>query len=134
MAEKKIKKDDFGINVEEMAKAGLHFGHKAAKVHPKMEPYLYGSRNAIHIIDLEKTKEKFEAALKFIKTLSAEKKLLLIVGTKIQAKDLVKDFAAELGLPYVNERWLGGTFTNFEIIRKRMNHFKDLEEKKAKEN
>jgi len=134
MKEKDTEKIDFDIDIdtEEMAKAGLHFGHKSSKFHPKMEPYLYGLRNRVHIIDLEKTKEKFKEALEFIQELIKENKVLLVVGTKIQAKDLVKDFAIECGLPYVSERWLGGTFTNFEVIRKRIGHFKDLEEKKAK--
>jgi len=127
----KAKKVDFKITPEEMAQAGLHFGHRTSRVHPKMIPYLYGVRNTVHIIDLEKTKEKLEEALKFIQELIIEKKILFIVGTKIQVKDLVKDMATECKLPYVNERWLGGTFTNFETIKKRIEYFKDLERKKA---
>lgn len=124
------KENDFKLDIEEMARAGLHFGHRTSKIHPKMEAFLYGVRNTVHIIDLEKTKEKFEEALKFIQELISENKILLIVGTKIQVKDLVKEFATECGLPYVNERWLGGTFTNFEVIKKRIEYFKDLERKK----
>jgi len=127
----KIEKQEFNLDVEEMAKAGLHFGHKTSKIHPKMEPYLYGVRNTIHIIDLEKTKEKLEEALNFIKNLISENKTLLIVGTKIQVKDLVKNMAKDCSLPYINERWLGGTFTNFEVIKKRIDYFKDLEKKKT---
>ena len=130
-SEKTPKKSEFNLDTEEMAQAGLHFGHRTSRIHPKMTPYLYGVRNTVHIIDLEKTKEKFEEALKFIQELIAENKILLIVGTKIQAKGLVKDVATECGLPYVNERWLGGTFTNFETIKKRIEYFKDLEKKKA---
>jgi small subunit ribosomal protein S2 len=126
----KAKKIEIKLDTEEMAQAGLHFGHRTSRVHPKMIPYLYGVRNTVHIIDLEKTKEKFEKALKFIQELISENKILLIVGTKIQVKDLVKAFAQECGLPYVNERWLGGTFTNFETIKKRIEYFKDLERKK----
>jgi len=129
--EEKTKKADFKLDTEEMAKSGLHFGHRTSRVHPKMQPYLYGVRNTVHIIDLEKTKEKLGEALKFIQELIAENKILLLVGTKIQVKDLVKDIAKDCGLPYVNERWLGGTFTNFEIIKKRIEYFKDLEKKKA---
>ncbi len=125
------KENNFKLDLEEMARAGLHFGHRTSRVHPKMTPYLYGVRNTVHIIDLEKTKEKFEEALRFIQQLILENKILLIVGTKIQVKDLVKNMAQELGLPYVNERWLGGTFTNFETIKKRIEYFKDLERKKA---
>ena len=130
MAEIKEKKADFKIDLEEMAQAGLHFGHKASKIHPKMMPYLAGVRNTIHIIDLEKTKEKLEEALKFIQQLVLENKILLIVGTKVQVKGLVEAFAQELVLPYVTERWLGGTFTNFEIMKKRIAYFKELERKK----
>ena len=127
----KTKKVDFKLDTEEMAQAGVHFGHRTSRVHPKMQPYLYGVRNTVHIIDLEKTKEKFEEALKFIQELISENKILLLVGTKIQVKDLVKEIAKDCSLPYVNERWLGGTFTNFEIIKKRIEYFKDLEKKKA---
>jgi len=125
------KKAEFNIDVEEMAKAGIHFGHKTSKANPKMKPYLYGVRNAIHIIDLEKTKEKLVQSLLFIKNLISENKILLVVGTKIQVKELVKNFATECALPYINERWLGGTFTNFGVIKKRIDYFKDLEKKKA---
>ena len=127
----KTKKTDFKIDTEAMAQVGLHFGHKSSRVHPKIKPYLYGVRNAVHVFDLEKTKEKLEEALKFIRELVNDNKTLLLVGTKIQMKDLVKTIAKEVNLPYVNERWLGGTFTNFEIIKKRIDHFKDLERKKA---
>lgn len=126
----KTKKADFKIDPEEMAKAGVHFGHRTSRVHPKMKPYLYGVRNTVHIIDLEKTAEKLKEALKFIQELIAENKILLLVGTKIQVKDLVKEIAKDCNLPYVNERWLGGTFTNFEVIKKRIEYFKDLEKKK----
>jgi len=125
------KENPFNLNVEEMARAGLHFGHKTSKVHPKMFPFIFGVRNTVHIIDLEKTKQKFEEALKFIQELVSQNKVILFVGTKPQIKDLVKEIATELGYPYVNERWLGGTFTNFEVIKKRAEYLKDLEKKKA---
>ena len=89
MAEKVTKKTNFNLDTEEMFKVGLHFGHKTSKAHPKMEPYLYGARNTIHIIDLDKTKEKFEKALIFIQQLISEKKVLLTIGTSIQMRDLV---------------------------------------------
>ncbi len=129
--ENMVSEDEFHLNIEEMAKAGLHFGHKTSKVHPKMEPYLYGVRNAIHIIDLEKSKEKLAQALEFVKNLILENKILLVIGTKIQSRELVKNFVKDCNLPYINKRWLGGTFTNFEIIKKRIAYFKDLEKKKA---
>ncbi len=129
--ETKTKKSEFKLDLEEMGQAGLHFGHRTFRVNPKMKPYIFGVRNGVHIIDLEKTKEKFEEALKFIQSLITENKTLLIVGTKVQAGDLTKEIAKECGLFYVTERWLGGTFTNFETIIKRLNSFKDLEAKKA---
>ncbi len=121
------------IDVEEMAQLGVHFGHQTSKTHPKMEPYLFGKRNTVHLIDLEKTKDKLEKALQFIRELISEGKILLFIGTKIQIKELLKNTSLECGLPYVNERWLGGTFTNFEIIKKRIEYFKDLEKKKTGE-
>ena len=126
------KENKYKLNIEEMAKAGLHFGHKKASVHPNMNPYLYGLRGSIYLIDLEKTREKLEEALDLIGKLISENKEILIVGTKVQAKEMVKEFAEECGLSYVDERWIGGTFTNFNVIRKRVNHFKKLEEDKEK--
>jgi len=124
------KQNNFNLNIDEMMKAGLHFGHRTSRVHPKMEPYLQGVRNTVHIINLEKTKEKLAEALKFIQELISEGKVLLLVGTKVQVKNLVKETAIECGLPYVSERWLGGTFTNFGIIKKRIEYFKNLEKQK----
>jgi small subunit ribosomal protein S2 len=123
--------NNFNINLEEMAKAGLHFGHKISKRHPKMEPFLAGERNTIHIIDLEKTAQKLKEALEFIQKLILENKTILFVGTKVQIRNLIKEIAIECGMPYVAERWLGGTFTNFDTISKRIEYFKDLEKKKA---
>ena len=127
----KTKKTDVNIDTTEMAKAGLHFGHRTSRVHPKMKPYLFGVRNGVHLIDLEKTAEKLKEALAFIRQLISEDKTLLLIGTKVQVKELVKSTAKECGLPYVAERWLGGTFTNFETIKKRIDYFKNLEKKKA---
>jgi len=126
-----VKEKDLNLNVEEMTQAGLHFGHRTSRIHPKMKPYLFGVRNGVHIIDLEKTAGKLKEALDFIRQLIAEGKILLLVGTKVQVKDLVKSIAKECGLPYVSERWLGGTFTNFETIKKRIDYFKNMEKKKA---
>lgn len=126
-----MEEDEFKLDVEEMAKFGLHFGHKTSKVHPKMMPFIFGVRNTVHIIDLEKTREKFKEALKFIQQLVSEGGTILFVGTKTQIKDLVKEIAVECGFPYINERWLGGTFTNFKTMRKRVEHLLDLEKKKS---
>jgi len=127
----KTKKADFKLDPEEMARAGLHFGHRTSRINPKMKPYLFGARNSVHLIDLEKTIEELKEALKFIQKLISENKTLLIVGTKIQVRNLVKDMARDCGLPWVAERWLGGTLTNFETVSKRIEYFKDLEKKKA---
>jgi len=129
---KKAKKDEFKLNPEEMAKAGLHFGHRTSRIHPKMKPYIFGNRNTINLIDLDKTVEKFEQALEFIKEIISDNKTLLLIGTKIQVKEMAKDFAKECGLPYITERWLGGTFTNYKTLKQRIEYFKELEEKKKK--
>ncbi len=128
----KEKKEDFKINPEEMAQAGLQFGHRTSRINPKMKPYIYGVRNSVHLIDLEKTAQGLKEALKFIQKIISEDKTLLLIGTKIQVKDLVKNIAKDCDLPYVDERWLGGTFTNFQTIKKRIEYFKELEEKKEK--
>src|SRR3989338_1480523 len=116
--------------VDEMTKAGLQFGHKTSKTHPKMKPYIAGIRNTVHIFNLDKTKEKLEAALVFVESIVKEGKTLLLVGTKVQIRELVKNVAAECDIPFVTERWIGGTLTNFETIQKRVTYMKELEEKK----
>ena len=116
--------------VEEMMAAGLHFGHKTSKTHPKMKPYIGGVRNAVHIIDLEKTKEKLTEAFEALAKLRQEGKNILLVGTKVQIKGMVKETAKVLGLPYVCERWIGGTLTNFEGISKRIQRLLEIEKMK----
>ncbi|HLD70964.1 MAG TPA: 30S ribosomal protein S2 [Negativicutes bacterium] len=118
------------LNTEEMQVAGLHFGHSVSKLHPKMKQYVMGTKNNVHLFDLEKTAKEFEHALRFISRMAAEGKTMVLVGTKIQMKEMVKATAEACGMPYVTERWLGGTFTNFETISKRVAHFKDLENRK----
>ena len=130
-SEKAPKKGEFNIKVEEMSKVGLQFGHKTSKGHPKMQPYISGARNTVHLIDLEKTAAKFKEALRFIQEVIIKGGKILFVGTKIQSRELTKNTAIECDQPYVINRWLGGTFTNFEIIKKRVEYFKDLEKKKA---
>lgn len=125
------KKTDFGIKTEEMAEAGLAFGHRASKTHPKMKPFISGSKNSVNFIDLEKTAQKLGEALGYIKEIASSGKILLLVGTKIQARDLVKEAADSINMPYINGRWLGGTFTNFKTIQKRIEYYKDLNRKKA---
>ncbi len=131
---KEIKKENENVKadsgLEEMAGFGVHFGHKESGINPKMKQYVFGARNSVNIIDLEKTASKLKEALDFIQKLIAENKTLLFVGTKIQTKELVKEIAIECGQPYVSERWIGGLFTNFETIKKRVDYFKSLEKKR----
>lgn len=132
MEESQVKKEE-QFNLEEMAGAGLHFGHKTSKTHPKMKPYVASVRNTIHLINLEKTREKLQEAFGAICDLVASGKIVLLVGTKVQAKGAVREVAEATGLPYVTERWIGGLLTNFESVSKRIAHLKDLENKKLTE-
>jgi small subunit ribosomal protein S2 len=106
------------ITLMEMLKAGVHFGHKTSLWNPKMAPYIYTQRNNIHILDLEKTKNKLQEALNYAKDLASKGGTILFVGTKRQAKEEVRKAAESCGMPYVVTRWLGGTFTNFRTIQK----------------
>jgi small subunit ribosomal protein S2 len=106
------------ITLMEMLKAGVHFGHKTSLWNPKMAPYIYTQRNNIHILDLEKTKNKLQEALNYAKDLASKGGTILFVGTKRQAKEEVRKAAESCGMPYVVTRWLGGTFTNFRTIQR----------------
>lgn len=117
------------VKIEDMFKAGVHFGHHKSRKNPRMDDFIFGTKNAINIIDLEKTKEKLEEAMKFLAQVAASGQQILFVGTKKQAKKLVEAAAQTCGMPYVSERWLGGTFTNFDIISKRTKYLKDGQEK-----
>jgi small subunit ribosomal protein S2 len=117
--------------IEEMLKAGMHFGHRTSKWHPKMEPYIFTSRNGVHVIDLTKSHKLLGQALELIKKLSGENKLILFVGTKTQVKKPLKKMCEETGMPYVSEKWMGGTMTNFAIIRKLIKKYKDLLDNKS---
>ncbi|MDP3727172.1 MAG: 30S ribosomal protein S2 [bacterium] len=115
----------------EMLDAGVHLGHIRSKRHPAMAPYVWGTRANIEIIDLVKTKEKLAAALAFLKQLAGEGKVILWVGTRPSARELIRQTADELGCPYVNQRWIGGTLTNFKVIRKRVETLEGFEQEKA---
>ncbi|MBI5071599.1 30S ribosomal protein S2 [Candidatus Falkowbacteria bacterium] len=115
----------------EMLQAGVHFGHKASKWHPKMKPYIFGERSDVHIINLEETAKKLKEALDFIKKTTAAGGVVLFVGSKEQAKEIVKRYAKDAGAPYVVTRWLGGTFTNFKTIKSVTDRFTDLKNKTA---
>ncbi len=114
------------ISLTEMLKAGVHFGHKASKRHPKMAPFIFTSKNDLCIIDLEKTKEQLEKARELVKDLASQGKIILFVGTKKQAKDLVKKYAQECGMPYVTERWTGGLLTNYAHVSRLMKELRRL--------
>ena len=128
---KKSKIEEVKIDIDEMLSSGLGVGHTVSRLHPKMKAYTSGIKNNTNIIDLEKTAKEFSKALKFISNLIADNKKIIFVGTKIQMKELVKRAAQDCDVPYVTERWLGGIFTNFETISKRVEYFKDMEKKKA---
>ncbi len=113
------------VSMREMLEAGVHFGHQTRFWNPKMAPYIFGHRNKIHIINLEKTQPAFEEALKFIKQLSARRGSILMVGTKRQARDIVAEEAARAGMPFVNQRWLGGMLTNFKTVKGSVKKLKD---------
>lgn len=119
------------VDIKKLLEAGAHFGHKTARWHPKMAPYLHSKRGGTHIIDLTKTVEGLEAALNFISDTAASGKQVLLVGTKRQAQDIVKAAAEATGMPFVTERWLGGMLTNWNTIGGRVKHLKDLEGKMA---
>lgn len=119
------------VDIKELLGAGLHFGHKTSRWHPKMAPYIHSKRQDSHIIDLVKTVEGLEAALPFItKTVAANKKVLF-VGTKKQAKEIVRTAAQEVDQPYVTERWVGGTLTNSKTVGAQIKHMQQLENKMA---
>ncbi|MFZ2390479.1 MAG: 30S ribosomal protein S2 [Minisyncoccales bacterium] len=123
------KKIGYNISVDDMITAGLGYGHDKSKLNPKMKDYIAKQKDRIHIIDLDKTAEKLTEALDFLKQLKSEGKTIAFVGTKVAVRDLVKEIAIKCNSPYVTERWIGGVFTNFKEIRKRINYFKELEAK-----
>lgn len=113
--------------MREMLAAGVHFGHQTRFWSPKMAPYIYGHRNKIHIINLEKTVVMFDEAMKYVRQLSANKGTILFVGTKRQARDIVREEATRCGSPYVDQRWLGGMLTNFKTIKQSIKRLHDME-------
>lgn len=119
------------ISLEKMLKNGVHFGHNKSCRDPRMNKFIFGAKRGINIIDLQKTEEKLKEAMEFVKKIKEEKKQILFVGTKKQAKAIVKISAIASEMPHVTERWLGGTFTNFGVIRKRAQYLKDSQEQMA---
>jgi len=113
--------------MKELLEAGVHFGHQTRRWNPKMKPFIFGKRNGIHIVDLQKTLHYFGDAAEFIRDLAANGRNVLFVGTKRQAQDAIREEAERCGMFYMNHRWLGGTMTNFGTIRKSIQRFKDIE-------
>ncbi|MEQ8233420.1 MAG: 30S ribosomal protein S2 [Gammaproteobacteria bacterium] len=116
------------ISMRQMLEAGVHFGHQTRYWHPKMAPYIFGERNKIHIINLEKTVPLFEDAMNYVSRLSSKHGKLLFVGTKRSAQEAVKREAERCGMPYVSRRWLGGMLTNYKTVRQSIRRLKELEE------
>ena len=110
-----------------MLEAGVHFGHQTRFWDPKMAQYIFGHRNKIHIINLEKTLVMYQGAMKYVRQLSTNKGVILFVGTKRQARDIVREEAIRCGSPYVDQRWLGGMLTNFKTIKQSIKRLKDME-------
>lgn len=124
------KLKEYKISLKDLLEAGCHFGHQARRWNPKMEPYIYLKREGVHIFDLGITAEKLKEAMEYVRDLVAQGKTIVFVGTKRQAAPIVKEEAEKCGTPYVSVRWLGGTMTNWEQIKKSLDRLKDLEEKK----
>jgi small subunit ribosomal protein S2 len=119
------------VSMRQMLEAGVHFGHQTRYWNPKMATYIFGARNKIHIINLEKTLPMFNDAMNYLGQMTANKGTILFVGTKKAARKVVAEEATRCGMPYVNHRWLGGMLTNFKTIKKSINRLKELEAMKA---
>ena len=116
------------VTMRQMLEAGVHFGHQTRYWNPKMEPYIFGHRNKIHIINLEKTLAMYQDGLKFARQLAANRGTLLFVGTKRQARDIVREEALRCQMPYVDHRWLGGMLTNFKTVKQSIKRLKEMEQ------
>ena len=118
------------ISMREMLEAGVHFGHQTRFWNPKMAPFIFGHRNKIHIINLEKSLPMFQEAQKYAKQLTANRGTILFVGTKRQARDIVAEEARRAGMPFVDQRWLGGMLTNFKTVKTSIKRLKDMQAQK----
>jgi small subunit ribosomal protein S2 len=115
------------VTMREMLEAGVHFGHQTRYWNPRMAPYIFGHRNKIHIVNLEKTMAMYQEALKFVRQLSSNKGAVLFVGTKRQARDIIREEAQRCGAPYVDYRWLGGMLTNYKTVKQSIKRLKEME-------
>ncbi len=116
------------VTMRQMLEAGVHFGHQTRFWNPKMSQFIFGARNKIHIINLEKSLPMYQDALKYVRQLASNKGTILFVGTKRQARDIIKEEASRAGMPYVDTRWLGGMLTNYKTIKSSLKRLKDLEQ------
>ena len=116
------------VTMRQMLEAGVHFGHQTRYWNPKMAPYIFGHRNKIHIINLEKTLTLYQDALKFARTLAANRQNILFVGTKRQAREIVREEAMRCQMPFVDHRWLGGMLTNFKTVKQSIKRLKEMEQ------
>ena len=114
--------------MRQMLEAGVHFGHQTRYWNPKMAPYIFGHRNKIHIINLEKTLVLYQEALKYVRQLAANRGSILMVGTKRQAREIVREEAQRCGMPFVDHRWLGGMLTNFKTVKQSIKRLKEMEQ------
>lgn len=119
------------VSLDKLLEAGAHFGHQARRWNPKMAPYLYGVQEGVHVFDLTKTKPLLEEALIFLKKVHSEGKVILFLGTKKQVKNKIEEVATKCGSPYVSERWLGGTLSNFEQIKRSLGKLAEMKANKA---
>jgi len=119
------------VTMRQMLEAGVHFGHQTRYWNPKMAPFIFGARNKIHIINLEKSLPMYQEALRFVRQLTANKGQILFVGTKRQAREIVKEEAQRAGAPYVDYRWLGGMLTNFKTVKASIKRLKDMDQMAA---
>lgn len=118
------------VTMKELLEAGVHFGHQTRRWNPKMREYIFGQRNGIYIVDLQKTIKNFKEALNFLRGVAEQDRTVLFVGTKKQAQDIVRDYALKSESCYVNQRWLGGLLTNFGVVRTSVDKLRELEERK----
>lgn len=126
-----VKNDILEPDLEVMASSGVHLGSLRSHSHPKMKPYVWSGKGFFQIIDLEKSKEGIAKAIEFLVSIKMNSGMILFVGTSLAAKDITRQVAEDLDMPYVVERWLGGTLTNFPTIKRRIDYLKDLESKKS---
>lgn len=119
------------VSLDDLLNAGAHFGHQSRRWNPKMEDFLYGEDAGVHVFDLTKTKPMLEEALEYLRSVVAEGKSVLLLGTKKQIKEKVREIAEATGMPYVNERWLGGSFSNFEQMKRSLKKMEEMKDNMA---